>query len=548
VALLVLLFPRARGAALLGFALSLLAAAGLFTVLSSTVPIALFALLSLVGILAAAVLVRLLPRLFIALFAVAALPFAGLASEGRTGVAFAGIGFLAVLYLAVKQPQPLFRLSCASLAALAFAPLLPEAHALLFRCLAALALLGIELLGERALPSPPRTPLPLRTHAKLGAILGALAALVILLLPALAQPLAAPIASDHPELQPLPYPERRAQLERDAPRGGLVWPLPSEALTWDEPNLDRALFPRFDNLDALFLGMRTRGLLAIDGPATSPGTGSERPPDRTPLRWLRASVSLHKPIAAMRLQHDPAALARLRLAAQATVAALNDVLPMIHPGATEASLEAALKNAMGRHGCGPESFPLIFASGASAAEPHGSGNLGTLKEGELLVADIGCTVDHYASDFTRTLPVSGKFTERQKLLYENVFLAQAAALAKCKPGAQLDRGGRGESLEDTARAFLKSRAPDHDAHMPHSLGHSVGLFVHDIYASAPLEPGNVITLEPGTYLPGKLGIRIEDTFVVTRDGCEALTSGFPAEADAVEARMRTSEAPRGLGQ
>ena len=542
-ALLVLLFPRARGAVLLGFALSLLAAAGLFTVLSSTLPIALFALLAFAGILAAAVLVRLLPRLFIALFAVAALPFAGLASEGRAGVALAGIGFLAVLYLAVQKPQPLFRLSCASLAALAFAPLFPEAHALLLRCLAALVLLGIELLGERALPGPTRTPLPLRTHAKLGAILGGLATLVILLLPALARPLAAPIASEHPELAPLPYPERRAQLERDFPQGGLVWPLPSEALTWDEPNLDRALFPRFDNLDALFLGMRTRGLLAIDGLANSPGTGFERPPDRTPLRWLRASFSLHKPIAALRLQHDPAALARLTLAAQATVAALDDVLPMIHPGASEASLAAALKLAMTRHGCGPESFPLIFASGASAAEPHGSGNLGTLEEGELLVADIGCTVDHYASDFTRTLPVSGKFTERQKLLYENVFAAQAAAFAKCKPGVQLDRGGRGESLEDTAREVLKSRAPDHDAHMPHSLGHSVGLFVHDIYSSAPLEPGNVITLEPGTCLPGELGIRIEDTFAVTKEGCAPITAGFPADVASIEARLAERQRP-----
>ena len=155
-----------------------------------------------------------------------------------------------------------------------------------------------------------------------------------------------------------------------------------------------------------------------------------------------------------------------------------------------------------------------------------------------VVADIGCSIDHYASDFTRTLPVSKAFTPRQKQLYEGVLAAQSAALANCKPGEFLTRSGDQESMEKAARAALKAHAPDGEAHMDHSLGHTVGLFVHDVRLPGPLAEGNVITIEPGTYLQGELGIRIEDTFLVTKSGCERITEGFPAEPAAIEAAMK----------
>ena len=286
------------------------------------------------------------------------------------------------------------------------------------------------------------------------------------------------------DLPPLPYAARREALQAAAPHGGLVWPLPSEAIFWSEPSLDRALFPRVDNLDALFLGASPRRLYRL------PGT------------TLLGALSLHGPIARQRLIHDPAAIARLRAAAQATVAALADVLPKLKAGVPELEIERAVTAGMSAHGCGRESFPLIAASGPSAFEPHGSGNQGVLAAGSLLVLDIGCYWDHYASDYTRTLPVGGHFTPRQQQLYQAVLAAQTAAAAACKPGVSLGgtaTPGEPKTLNQLARDALKERAPDHQDHMSHGLGHTVGLFVHDVTGrGSVLEPGMVVTIEPGT--------------------------------------------------
>ncbi len=505
-------------------ALGLLGGLFALALIAKPLSILLFALLAGFGLFLALLLPRLLPRLFIALFALVALPLGPTAALGKAGSVAAIAAALALLFFAVKRPAETMRIACAGAGGMVLSLVLPREHLLVWRLAATAALLALEMLVRRFFwTERERTPLGVQVVAGRAAALGAAGMLLVLALPFLAPLPGAPIASERPDLPPLPYAERRAHLESLAPQGGLVWPLPSEAIFWDEPNLDRALFPYLDNLDALFLGVRTKGLIAL-------------PPRDGSLR-VSGRISLHQPIADARLVADAPALARLRAAAQATTAALRDILPLIKPGARESELEPALKAAMRAHGCGRESFPLIFASGPSAAEPHGSGNAGTLQDGTLLVADVGCFIDHYASDFTRTLPVSGSFTPRQKLLYDNVFAAQAAALAQCKPGVFLSRGPGEESMDATAREVLKARATDHQAHMIDDLGHTVGLFVHDIWMSGPLAQGNVITIEPGTYLQGELGIRIEDTFLVDADGCERLTTGFPAESDAIEAAL-----------
>jgi len=516
--------PRRPGLLLSLVALAIVCGLSSLALLGSPISILLFALLAGAGLFLALLLPRVLARLFIALFALVALPLGPTAALGKAGLVAASAVALALLFFAVKRPAETMRLACAGAGGLVLSLVLPHQHLLGWRLAVTALLLVLEALVRRFLwPERERTPVVVQVVASRAAALGVAGMLLVLALPFLAPPPGAPIASERPDLPPLPYAERRARLGALAPQGGLVWPLPSEAIFWDEPNLDRALFPWFDNLDALFLGVRTKGLVAL-------------PPSDGSLRVM-SRISLHKPIAESRLNADPPALARLRAAAQATTAALRDILPLIKPGARESDLEPALKAAMRAHGCGAESFPLIFASGPSAAEPHGSGNAGTLQPDTLLVADVGCFIDHYASDFTRTLPVSGRFTPRQKLLYDNVFAAQAAALAQCKPGVFLSRGPSEVSMDATAREVLKARATDHQAHMIHDLGHTVGLFVHDIWMSGPLARGNVITIEPGTYLPGELGIRIEDTFLVDGDGCERLTTGFPAESDAIEAAL-----------
>jgi Xaa-Pro aminopeptidase len=302
---------------------------------------------------------------------------------------------------------------------------------------------------------------------------------------------------------------RAAALRRLAPDGGLAWALPSEALIWE----DRSGYEFLPNYDAVWLG---RGGVRV---AKLAGT------------TLSGRFSLHRPIAALREIKDEAELAALRTSARAVVEALREVRPLIRPGAREEDVASALMTAASKHGCdGGPSFPPIVTSGPRAARAHGTGNDGTLRDGELVVIDIGCFTRGYASDFTRTLAVSGRFGDRQRSLYDAVYAAQQAAVRACKPGAQLLRGPG--SLNAIARDAFRARGIE--PHNEFGIGHTVGLFVHDVGpTSGTLREGMVITIEPGIYLDGELGIRIEDTYVVTKDGCTPLTSGFPADLASV---------------
>jgi Xaa-Pro aminopeptidase len=258
---------------------------------------------------------------------------------------------------------------------------------------------------------------------------------------------------------------------------------------------------------------------------------------------LRGAISLHPTVARFRRVPDPPALARLRAAARATAEAVAEVAPRARDDLPEAELARLIEEAMERRGCHRGSFPPIAASGGSVGTGHGSGNRGTLVNGTLVVVDVGCRVDGYVSDFTRTLPVGGRFSPGHRAMYEGVLSAQRAAEKACRPGVFLGSRGSGTdtSLEKIARAELK-RTLGRDT-MGHSLGHTVGMFVHDVLVLGPLQPGMVITIEPGAYSSTE-GLRIEDTYVVTETGCERLTEGFPADPDRVEAAMQVVPAAR----
>jgi Metallopeptidase family M24 len=310
---------------------------------------------------------------------------------------------------------------------------------------------------------------------------------------------------------------RLAAVEQRAPAGGLVWPLPSEALFWDEP-IARDELPRFDNLDARWLtGLPLRGLYRL------PGTS------------VLGVFSLHGTLLPLRIVKDAEELVALRFAAQATVEGVRDVLPLIRPGVKESELASALSAAFKRRGCEGDSFPPLVTSGAAAAAPHGDGNRGVLRKGELLVLDVGCYKDHYASDFTRTFPIGGTFTEEQRRSVRGVLAAQAAALALCKPGVSMFAPAGTPSLSRAAADALEASGLPRT--YKHTLGHPVGLFVHDVDDHEPLRPGSVITLEPGQYVDGAFGVRIEDTFVVRESDCAPLTDGMPADPEAIEALL-----------
>jgi methionine aminopeptidase len=311
------------------------------------------------------------------------------------------------------------------------------------------------------------------------------------------------------------FSSRLQRLKAEAPRGGLLWALPSESIFWGE---DASSFPRIENLDAIWLGAPPRILYKLDGTS------------------IFGRLGLHGAAARLREIKDASEIAQLRLAARAIVESVRENLRLYRPGAQEADIARAILESARRRGCAPESFPPIVASGPSAAKPHGSGNERALKAGELVMTDVGCYSAHYASDFTRTIPVQGgKFTDRQRKVYQAVYEAQQAALKECRPGARL-RGG----LDGIARAVIKAKG--FEDHNPFGIGHTVGLFVHDVTSRRELAPGMVITLEPGIYQPKELGVRIEDEYLVTEKGCELLTEGFPADPDSVQALM--SAAPQ----
>jgi Xaa-Pro aminopeptidase len=162
--------------------------------------------------------------------------------------------------------------------------------------------------------------------------------------------------------------------------------------------------------------------------------------------------------------------------------------------------------------------------------------------GELVLIDAGAECDAYASDITRTVPVSGKFTPRQREIYQVVLGAQKAAIAAVQPGAWL-AGDSGNSLTKIARDYMGAHGQDQHGrplgkYFTHDIGHQVGLHVHDPAVSGPLEAGMVITIEPGVYINNEqLGIRIEDVVLVTANGAKVLSAALPKEPDEIEAAV-----------
>jgi Xaa-Pro aminopeptidase len=208
-------------------------------------------------------------------------------------------------------------------------------------------------------------------------------------------------------------------------------------------------------------------------------------------------------------------------------------------------------------------FPPIVASGANACVMHYTANRAVLRDGDLLLVDAGAEVDCYASDITRTFPINGRYSREQRALYEVVHAAQLAAIDEVLPGRAFNAAHEAavrviaEGL--CALGLLKGSADDAIAEgsykrfFPAKTGHWLGLDVHDVgdyrVDGEPrlLEPGMVVTVEPGIYVPPGdisvaerwrgIGIRIEDDVAITKDGNEVLTDGVPKDAEEIEALL-----------
>ena len=234
---------------------------------------------------------------------------------------------------------------------------------------------------------------------------------------------------------------------------------------------------------------------------------------------LISDGSLDRRIGEQRAVKDAAEVLALREAQRLTDEAFLHILEFVREGVAERDIAIELEFTMRRLGAQKESFETIAVSGERGALPHGVPGTKRVKKGEFVTMDFGAVVDGYHADMTRTIAVGG-ISDEQRLVYETVLEAQLAALATIHAGIV------GSDADAAARRVIDKGG--YGEYFDHSTGHGVGLEVHEAPSLAPrydkpLLAGQVVTVEPGIYLPGRFGVRIEDFVLVTAEGCDNLT-------------------------
>lgn len=215
----------------------------------------------------------------------------------------------------------------------------------------------------------------------------------------------------------------------------------------------------------------------------------------------------------------PEEIELLKQAAAITDNAFAHIKTVIRPNITEQDISAEIEFFMRKAGATGTSFDIIVASGERSAMPHGTAGERVIQNGDFIVLDFGCVYKGYCSDITRTVAV-GSVSDKQRQVYNIVHYTQLKALNAVKPGAVA------RDVDDLARRTLKGF--DYDRYFGHSLGHGVGVEIHEFPTLSSkndmgLQEGMVLTIEPGVYIPGEFGVRIEDTVMVTEDGYQVLT-------------------------
>ncbi|HWZ44609.1 MAG TPA: Xaa-Pro peptidase family protein [Candidatus Saccharimonadales bacterium] len=287
---------------------------------------------------------------------------------------------------------------------------------------------------------------------------------------------------------------------------------------------------------------------------TDLGQEGQTAPSSTPMEWLRRSnafpnyVSFRPAaplIAHLRTVKDAGEIALITRATETSVVAHLAALKAIHPGVNEREIAALMQYEFGRRGCERPAYAPIVGSGFYSTVLHYSDDSQIMKSGGVVVMDVGGEYSMYATDITRTAPVNGKFTPRQREIYDIVLGAQEAAMKAFQAGkSTLGRDGP-DSLYKVAYDYIDTHGKDLHGqplgkYFIHGLGHHVGLNVHDANdPTLPLDRNMVFTIEPGIYIPEEsLGVRIEDTFTVDQNGKLVLMShGLPRTAEEVERAM-----------
>ncbi len=250
---------------------------------------------------------------------------------------------------------------------------------------------------------------------------------------------------------------------------------------------------------------------------------------------------------AMRQVKSAGEVALLQKAIDLSVDAHLDAIRQMRPGVFEYQIAARMKAIHEWGGCAREAYAPIVGAGFNSTVLHYSALDAEIKDGDVVVIDVGGEYGGYAADITRTLPANGKFTPRQREIYEIVLASQNAAIATIKPGAKLYSGP--ESAMQASYNYINTHGQDNEGkplgkYYIHGVSHHLGLDVHDPGdRDRPLEPGMVVTIEPGIYIPGEnLGVRIEDDILVTQDGSNVLSEKLPRTADEIEKLMAEARA------
>jgi len=253
-----------------------------------------------------------------------------------------------------------------------------------------------------------------------------------------------------------------------------------------------------------------------------------------------------KPVlTSLRSRKDAGEVNLIRKAVDASVAAHFAAFKAVKPNVTEREISALMQYEWGKRGCERPAYSPIVGSGFYSTVLHYSNDSNTMKAGDVVVIDAAGEYSMYAADITRTLPINGHFTARQREIYDIVLGAQQAAIAAFQSGKSTLKGDTDTSLYRVARDYIKSHGKDlHgkplDQYFIHGLSHYIGLNVHDPNDyDVPLAPGMTFTIEPGIYIPEEnLGVRIEDDFYVDADGkLINLSAALPSKAEDVEKAM-----------
>jgi Xaa-Pro aminopeptidase len=274
----------------------------------------------------------------------------------------------------------------------------------------------------------------------------------------------------------------------------------------------------------------------------------------TPLEWLRRAnafpvyLSLQdvKPmLAEMRRVKDAGEIALIRKATEASIAGHLAAMRAMKPGTTERQIGALVQYEFQKRGCERPAYAPIVGAGSNSTVLHYSDDSATIQAGDVVVIDAGGEYSMYATDITRTLPASGKFTPRQREIYNIVLGAQEAAIKAFRAGHSTMSGDAPDTLYNVAYNYINTHGKDLHGkplgqYFIHGLGHFVGLSVHDVGGmTVPLDKSMVFTIEPGIYIPEeRLGVRIEDMFQVEQDGTLVwLSAGLPRTAEEIETAM-----------